>query len=283
MVRIPNAVRHLPQRLPIATLNTPGSKRVSRPGVFDSATNLGERGTLVRPALKLSDVFSQQRSLYSDSEDTGHVPFTNWPEEIVFNPYPPPGYVFTPYTNPRGEKIVLSPCHPPPGYVFVPSGNHFVTRTCRKLAQNLYVVCRPQTWKGSPMQIGLYVPGGVFQQAASAFMAKRARMEERLWQDLDKSYPTIPPDDKNKIHSYVVSQFPTQAGGWFPVDNGTTVFVYVRDQYTQFKSLDLSRKGRDTEAIAQAHRRAREILASWRAEDSGEEESSKNKGEGSGP
>jgi hypothetical protein len=89
--------------------------------------------------------------------------------------------------------------------VFVPSGNAFITRNCRKLAQKLYVVYRPKSRKKLAAQIGLHVPRDVFEKVESDFEAKRARIDENLWWALDKKSPQIPPVDKNKLDRLIAS------------------------------------------------------------------------------
>lgn len=165
------------------------------------------------------------------------------------------------YRNRHGEEIVFDPCDPPPGYVFVPSGNTFITRRCRKLGQKLYAVYRHKTRKRLAAQIGLYVPRDVFEKAESDFKAKRAKIEEILWRDLDKSYPLIPFADKNKLHRLISLQYPKLTGKSALDHSGITIYAYVRDRYTPFKSLTSHDENRDTEAITRAHQRVQEIIA----------------------
>ncbi|ETN45252.1 uncharacterized protein HMPREF1541_10129 [Cyphellophora europaea CBS 101466] len=171
------------------------------------------------------------------------------------------------YRNRHGEEIAFSPCDPPPGYVFVPSGNTFITRSCRKLAQKLFAVYRPMNRKRPATQIGLHVPRDVFKKVESDFKAKRAKIDESLWRTLDKSYPQIPSADKNELHRLISSRYPSLTGKSALDHSGIIIYAYVRDRYTPFKSLGLYGESRDSEAITEAHQRAQEIIASWRGED----------------
>lgn len=217
----------------------------------------GERGILARAAPKLSDIFTQKRNLHTDAEDTERGDKASKPEHRKA------------YRNSHGEEIVFNPCDPPLGYVFVPSGNVFITRRCRKLAQQkLYAVYRAQIRKQLAAQIGLYVPRDTFEKVKSEFEEKRARIDENLWRALDKNYPHISLADKNELHR--LNSQPQRLRSNL---DGITIYAYVRDRYTPFKSLDPF-GSRDTEAIARVHRRVQEILASWRGEDSRENESS---------
>ena len=129
-----------------------------------------------------------------------------------------------------------------------------------------YAVYHHKIRKRLAAQIGLYVPRDVFEKAESDFKAKRAKIEENLWRDLDKSYPLIPFADKNKLHRLISSQYPNLTGKSALDHSGITIYAYVRDRYTPFKSLAPYDENRDTEAIARAHQRVQEIIASWRGE-----------------
>jgi hypothetical protein len=238
------------------TLSTTRSKIVSESNDFIPAIKYRERSTLatssspLRPAPKLNDIFTQKRNLHTDLEGTDGE--TSKKENRKA------------YRNRHGEEIVFSPCYPPQGYVFVSSGNTFITRSCRKVAQKLYVVYRPESRKKPFAQIGLHVQKEVFEKAKSDFKAKRARSEEILWRALDKNYPQMPPADKNELYHLISSRCPSLIGKSVLNHSGPIIYAYVRDQYTPFKSL--APYG-DTEAIDQAHKRVQEILASWRGEE----------------
>jgi hypothetical protein len=160
---------------------------VSEPNDFISAIKYRERSTLAtcsspsRPAPKLNDIFTQERNLHTDPESEGEASKKENRKA---------------YRNSLGEEIVFNPCDPPPGYVFVPSGNPFITRNCRKLAQKLYAVYRPKSRKRLAAQIGLHVPRDVFEKVESNFKTKRARIDKNLWRALDKKYPQMPPADR---------------------------------------------------------------------------------------
>lgn len=243
------------------TLGTARFTTVSEPNGFTSAIRYRGRSILTtrsppsRPAPKLNDIFTQERNVHSDSEGTESEGETSKKENRKA------------YRNSHGEEIVFSPCDPPPGYVFVPAGNAFITRNCRKLAQKLYAVYRPKSRKTLAAQIGLHVPRDVFEKVESDFQAKRARVDENLWRALDKKYPQIPPADKNELHQLISSRYPSLTGKSVLNDDGITIYAYVRDRYTPFKSLVPYGENRDAEAIARAHQRVQEILAFWRGED----------------
>ncbi|KAF2257416.1 hypothetical protein BU26DRAFT_43522 [Trematosphaeria pertusa] len=198
-----------------------------------------------------NNIFAQNRSLSTASKDT---------DRRV-------------YRNKHGEEIAFIPCDPPPGYVFVPSGNVFITLNCRKLAQKLYAVYRPKSRKRLATQIGLYVPKDAFEDAESKFKVKRARLDRELSRDLNKQYPKAPPADKDELHRLISSDCPGVTGKSALDRKEIIIYAYVRDRYTLFKSLNHE----DTEAIARAHQKVREILTSWRGEDEREKESSKSK------
>ncbi|OCL14016.1 hypothetical protein AOQ84DRAFT_371659 [Glonium stellatum] len=165
------------------------------------------------------------------------------------------------------------PSNPPPGYVFVPSGNVFLTRRCRELAPKLYAVYRPKSRQRLAVPKGLYVPEDAFKEAESDYKAKRVRIEETLWRALDKEYPKIPLADKNELHRLISSKCPGLVGKSALHPSGIITYAYVRDRYTPFKSLTFYGERKDDEAIDRAHRRAQQILASWRGEDSSEKAS----------
>jgi hypothetical protein len=204
----------------------------------------------------LNDIFTQERNLHTDPEGTKSEDKASKTENRKV------------YRNSHGEEIVFSPCDPPPGYVFVPSGNVFITRSCRKLAQKLYAVYRPESREKLAAQIGLYVPRDTFEKVKSEFEAKRARIGKKLWRALDKTYPQIPPADKNELHRLISSQRPSLTGKSALDHSEITIYAYVRDRYTSFKSLAAHGESPYSEAIARARQRVQEILASWRGEDS---------------
>ena len=142
---------------------------------------MATRNSLSRSALKLNNIFTQERNLHADPEDT----------EREDDPLKPENR--TVYRNSHGEEIIFSPSNPPPGYVFIPSGNVFITRNCRKLAQKLYSVYHHQSQKRPAAQIGLYVLRDVFERVKSDFEAKRARIDKHLWWALGKKISTDSP------------------------------------------------------------------------------------------
>ncbi len=244
------------------TLGAARSKIVSEPNGFILAMKYGERGTWAsrsspsRPAPKLNVLFTQERSLHNDPEDTEREDMASKTKNRRV------------YKNRHGEEIIFGRCYPPSGYVFVPFSDAFITRRCRKVAQkNLYAAYRHRTRKKPAKQIGLYVPSDIFDKVNSEFEAKRAKRDEKLWRDLNRDYPQMPPADKKELHRLISLLYPGVTGK-SPLDRSTLIiYDYVRDRYTPFKSLDY-RGGLYSEAIARAHERAREILAAWRGEDS---------------
>jgi hypothetical protein len=127
------------------------------------------------------------------------------------------------------------------------------------------------------VQKGLYVPEEAFKEAESDYKAKRARVEETLWRALDKEYPKIPLADKNELHCLISSKSPSLVGKSALYPRGTITYTYICDWYTPFKSLTFYGERKDDEAIDRAHRRAQEILASWRGEDLSEKASRKSR------
>ena len=231
------------------------------PNDFISVMKYRERSTLAtrsspsRPAPKLDNIFTQKRNLHTNSEGTESQGETLKTENRKV------------YRNSHGEEIIFSQSDSPPGHVFVPSGNTFITRSCRKLAQKLYAVYRPKNRKRLTTQIGLYVLRDVFKKAKSDFKAKRARIHEDLWLVLDKKYPQIPPTDRNELHRLISSQRPRLTGKSALDHSKITIYAYVRDRYTSFKSLAPYGENQDAEEITRAHQRVQEILVSWRGED----------------
>jgi hypothetical protein len=126
---------------------------------------------------------------------------------------------------------------------------------------------RPKSRKRLAAQIGLHVPRDVFEKVESNFKTKRARIDKNLWRALDKKYPQMPPADKNELHRLISSQCSSLTGKSALNHSEIIIYAYVRDRYTPFKSLAPYGENRDTEAIARAHQRVQETLASWRGED----------------
>jgi hypothetical protein len=224
--------RRLPQRLPTVTLST-----------------LATRSSPSLRAPKSNDISTQERDLHTDFDGTESQGEASKRENCKV------------YRNSHEEEIVFSPCDPPPGYVFVPSGNVFITRNCRKLAQKLYAVYRNESRKKQAAQIGLHVPRDAFKKVLSEFKAKRARIEGKLWRVLDKEYPQIPSTDKNELHRLISSRYSSLTGTSALDHSELTIYAYVRDRYTGYG------ENWDTDANARAHQKAQEILASWRGDD----------------
>lgn len=205
---------------------------------------------LAQCPVSILSVSTQGRNLHSDTQ--GVEAFKQKDRKI--------------YTNKNGEEIAFSPCRPPPGYVFVPAGNVFITRNCRKLAQNLIVVCRPKSGKEFATQIGLHVPEEVFIQVKSEFEVKRAKINEELCRHLDKEYPQIPSAHKNEIHRLASSHEPNLTGKSALRDSENVIRAYIRDRYTRLMSLLFDDKSPNTEAIARTDQKIQDIMASWRGE-----------------
>jgi hypothetical protein len=222
---------------------------------YGGQSTLATRSSPSRPAQMFNDISKQERNLHTDSNGTDSEGEASKRENRKA------------YRKSHGEEIVFSPCDPPPGYVFVPSGNAFITRNCRKLAQKLYAVYRPESRKKLAAQIGLYVPSNIFEKVVTEFEAKRVGIEEKLWRALDKKYPQIPSTAKNELHRLISSRCPSLTGKSALDHSELTIYAYVRDRYTPFKSLAPYGENRDTDAIARAHQKAQEILASWRGDD----------------
>ncbi len=164
--------RNLAQRSPIVASGAFGSKLASKPNdSISAAVNYGRQSTLAigrspsPPRSKLNVSSTQKRKGRTISNDIERDPKRR---------------NRTAYRNKHGEEIKSTPCDPPPGYVFVPSGDWFVTRHCRKLAQTLYAVYRPKSRKELGGQIGFYVPREVLEKVESKYKANQAKIEEQL-------------------------------------------------------------------------------------------------------
>jgi hypothetical protein len=125
---------------------------------------------------------------------------------------------------------------------------------------------RNKTRKKLATQIGLYVPSDVFEGVKSDFEAIRARIGEDLWHKLNQNYPKMPPTDRTELHRLISSRYPNLTGKSALHPSEITIYAYVRDRYTPFKSLNIYEK-QNAEAISEVHRRVEKILASWRGED----------------
>jgi hypothetical protein len=108
---------------------------LTKPHFWYAKSTLATRSSPSLPGSKLNAVFTQKRNVRNLSND------------IESDLEAPKRRNRTVYRNKHGEEIKFTPCDPPPGYVFVPSGDWFVTRHYRKLAQTLYAVYRPKSRK----------------------------------------------------------------------------------------------------------------------------------------
>ncbi|RMZ71135.1 hypothetical protein GMOD_00005646 [Pyrenophora seminiperda CCB06] len=185
----------------------------------------------------------------------------------------------TTYRNKLGEKIIFHQRYVRPGYAkpsgyeFVPTGNAFVTRKCRDLAQNLYVVYSPETRKKPATKIGIYVPEGTFDKVQSEFQAKRVKLEEDLLRALEKEYPNIPPVDKDKLHLSILEEYPHVTGiSTLSPKVPSLARDYVRRQCTTpgKHSLILYNIGRSlgntsiSEPLQKINQKINEVLTDWR-------------------
>lgn len=174
MFRISPLLRNLPQRSPIVASGALGSKLASKPNdSISAAVNYRRQSTLATgsspspPRSKLNVISTQKRNVRTISNDIERDPKRR---------------NRTVYRNKHGEEIKFTPCDPPPGYVFVPSGDWFVTRHCRKLAQTLYAVYRPKSRKELCGQIGLMSQG--------RFLRKSSLNTRRTKQRLKNNWPS---------------------------------------------------------------------------------------------
>jgi hypothetical protein len=174
-------------------------------------------------------------------------------------------------TNRYGEEIKFKPSYPPRGFVFLASGNAFLTRRCRELAQKLYAVYRRETRRRPAQHIGIYVPKDVLERARCDFRAERAKVDEKLWQTIDKSYPLIPGADRKALHHLILSKSRKTIKTRSKSCVREGAHDYVRNQYTEWKSLQISKDGDHGEAFAQIRRKIEEILISWGKENESEE------------
>ncbi|KAF1847188.1 uncharacterized protein K460DRAFT_247971, partial [Cucurbitaria berberidis CBS 394.84] len=122
----------------------------------------------------------------------------------------------------------------------------------------------PKSRERCATQVGLHVPRDVFKQAEAEFRLKRARVQEKLCQNLEKTYPRVPPADRNKLHRLIASQAPDMIGNAGLARIKIIVRDYVHDNYTRFKDLAaFYGDSRDTEVSARAHCKVEKILACW--------------------
>ena len=77
----------------------------------------------------------------------------------------------------------------------------------------------------------------------------------------------MPPADKNEVHCLILSRHSNLAGKSALPGLGFTIYAYVRDRYTPFKSLLNIFETQNSEAFSEVHQRVKKTLASWRGED----------------
>ena len=75
----------------------------------------------------------------------------------------------------------------------------------------------------------------------------------------------MPPADKNEVHRLISSRYSNPAGKAALDGLPLTIHGYIRDRYTNFRSLDIH-ETQDSKALDEAHQRVDKILASWRGE-----------------
>ena len=249
MFRFSFRIRRLSQRSATVTLGPVRYQMASDPYHLISAASISSS----YPVPQSHQVFTQKRSLGTG----GKGPKSESEALKIANRKI--------YTNRHGEEIMFSPCDPPPVYMSVPSGNVFVTGRCRRLARTVYAVYRPGSRRKQTAQLGLYVPKEISTRVESEYKTRRARMMAKIWQALAKNYPRMPLADRSEVQHLISSRYPTVIGNSALDHILVMVHTYVRDRHTRFKSLDIYNE-KNTEAIAQAHKRVQEILADWRGE-----------------
>jgi len=203
---------------------------------------------LLRPTLKSSGIIDKRRNIHTGEGGTrGAGKDLKIANEIYMNRY--------------REQILFLPCYQPLGYEFVPSGNIFITRNCRSLAQHVYAVYRSKNRNRCAAQIGLYVPKEVYKKVQAEFDIRRLQNDQSLWQSLVKHFPKMPYTDRREIRRLIFAGKPQTLERSISLE--TAVFQYVQDRYTHFKSLDRNWEKYREEADWTLCR-AKEILASWR-------------------
>jgi len=202
-----------------------------------------KRSILAFPSPKWNGVCTQKRRLHDDTKSPT---------------------VRKTYRNRYGEEIVFTPCYPPLGYVFVPSGIGFITLWCRKLAPQLIVVNCSESPNRRSAPIGLFVPKDIFEKVQFEFEARRAKLRKSMQRDLDNEFPDMPPADKKEYLDLILSECPTIVTKSALRRGSTSIYTFVRDRYTPFKSLATYGKHRDAKAINSAHRETQAVLDSWR-------------------
>lgn len=76
----------------------------------------------------------------------------------------------------------------------------------------------------------------------------------------------MPPADNNEVRRLVSSRYSNAAGKSALHGLRITIYAYIRDRYTPFKSLNIY-KTQNSKAISKVHQRVEKTLASWRGED----------------
>ncbi|KAH7308937.1 hypothetical protein B0I35DRAFT_441047 [Stachybotrys elegans] len=169
------------------------------------------------------------------------------------------------YTNRNGEEIIFRNQYPPPGCTFVPSGNAFVTRQCRVLAkeagEKIYACYTSRTTKKAASQYGLYVPNGISEKVRVLWNEKKAELEEKFSQKLNKAYPHMPAKDKNEVRERCSSTYSITF-------NKALIWQYVLHHYTDFESHRFWNP-EDDDGMKKARDEAEKILSKWRGEDVG--------------
>ncbi|KAF2874664.1 hypothetical protein BDV95DRAFT_591467 [Massariosphaeria phaeospora] len=174
----------------------------------------------------------------------------------------------------EGEEMRFETRYPPKGFTFLPAGYPYITRRSRELSEKVYAVWRNKGRKKPSTQVGFYVPEDALREATAEFEAKREKVDEELWQALNKKYPKIPDADKDRLRTIVRFRSPQYIGK--PSDESAKVDIlkYVRDRYTHYKVLPHPLSASSMDRVRQ---KTESILTSWRGENSEEEESSKSR------
>ncbi|KAI0996571.1 hypothetical protein K3495_g11610 [Podosphaera aphanis] len=198
----------------------------------------------------------------SDTTDTNFTKYT--PAENVS---PIPG-VYCKYRSARGEPITYSK-NAPAGYRFVPTGNPFITRNCRKLAENLVVVYRVQSQRRSAGPIGLIVPENVYQLAKDEADKRREKTANDLSNLLSKKYPRIPSDHKEAVVDFLLERYIGVTKSASKIlsesESNNSIYVFVREKFTGFHEFYYSSTMRayNAKEKQKANEETDKIFKSW--------------------
>ena len=160
----------------------------------------------------------------------------------------------------------------------MPSGNKFITRNCRKLAEKFYAVYvrashldlsvlmgltfveRPPNPKRRAAHIGNLIPSGVLDKIQSDYLANEVKAGKPLSRALSERFPRMPSADKFELDSFLSSR-DIGIPGLPDLDFvEREVYSFVSERYTSLQSLLETEGLGNLEAIIQEQHRTEKIL-----------------------